>query len=65
MLMDVEECPRCHAPFAEPKARFGPCESCVVELRAKFAGAARDDVEDAGNFVGHMNVTPNFVATKD
>jgi hypothetical protein len=41
----------------------GPCPACAQELRAKFAGEARE-VEGAA-YVPKMNVTPNSVASKD
>jgi hypothetical protein len=41
----------------------GPCPACTDELRAKFAGEARE-VEGAA-YVPKMNVTPNAVASKD
>ncbi len=54
-------CPRCGAAAS---ARFyGPCDRCRDELRAVFAGEARD-VEVAA-YEPKMNVTPNAVATKD
>lgn len=54
-------CPRCGADVQE--AWFGPCTSCRSELRATFAGEARDVA--AAAYVPKMNVTPNAVATKD
>lgn len=54
-------CPRCGAEVA---ARFyGPCGGCHDDLRAKFAGEARDVVVAA--YEPKMNVTPNAVALKD
>jgi hypothetical protein len=54
-------CPRCSMPTS---ARYyGPCSSCVGELRASLGGDARD-VEVAA-YEPKMNVTPNAVATKD
>jgi NMD protein affecting ribosome stability and mRNA decay len=54
-------CPRCGAQVA---ARFyGPCGTCHDELRARFAGEARQ-VEVAA-YEPKMNVTPNAVALKD
>ena len=54
-------CPRCRLTVA---ARFyGPCESCRDELRARFAGEAREVA--AAEYVPKMNVTPNAVALKD
>lgn len=55
------ECPRCaSAVFA---AFYGPCESCSADLRAQFAGRARDVA--AAEYEPKMNVTPNAVALKD
>ena len=54
-------CPRCSTEVAE--AWFGPCTSCRAELRAAYAGEARDIA--AAEYVPKMNVTPNAVATKD
>lgn len=56
------DCPRCAAPASEPY--FGPCGTCRDQLRAQYAGLARDDVE-AEAYVPKMNVTPNAVALKD
>ena len=54
-------CPRCARAVA---LRFyGPCDGCVVELRATV-GLAKTDVA-VGDYMPKMNVTPNFVATKD
>ena len=55
------ECPRCQATIDQRFA--GPCETCLAELRAKFAATARD-VEKT-EYVPKMNVTPNAVALKD
>ena len=54
-------CPRCASEVAE--AWFGPCTSCRAELRAAYAGEARQVA--AAEYVPKMNVTPNAVATKD
>ena len=54
-------CPRCAAEVDE--AWFGPCSSCRAELRASYAGEARDIV--AAEYVPKMNVTPNAVASKE
>jgi hypothetical protein len=56
------DCPRCGASVEQEL--YGPCDGCRTELRAAFAGDARDDVVvDA--YEPKMNVTPNAVATKD
>jgi NMD protein affecting ribosome stability and mRNA decay len=54
-------CPRCGRQVA---ARFyGPCGGCHDELRARFAGQAREVLVAA--YEPKMNVTPNAVALKD
>jgi hypothetical protein len=54
-------CPRCGN---EVQGRFyGPCEPCRTQLRAAYAGLAREVV--AEEYVPKMNVTPNAVALKD
>jgi predicted RNA-binding Zn-ribbon protein involved in translation (DUF1610 family) len=54
-------CPRCgnevHSRF------YGPCESCRTQLRAAYAGLARE--VEVAEYVPKMNVTPNAVALKD
>ena len=54
-------CPRCGTDATE--AWYGPCTSCRDQLRASYAGEAREI--DAAEYVPKMNVTPNAVATKD
>ena len=58
----VFDCPRCGALGV--KADFyGPCADCVTSLRsAEFGRAGAIDVVE---YAPKMNVTPNFVATKD
>jgi hypothetical protein len=59
-LLDLT-CPRCGQAVT---ARFyGPCTECRGDLRAAYAGEARD-VEVAA-YEPKMNVTPNAVALKD
>ena len=54
-------CPRCGVAA---NARFyGPCESCRIDLRAKFLSDGR--VVEVAEYVPKMNVTPNAVALKD
>ncbi len=54
-------CPRCEEWVAE--AYYGPCRKCLDQLKAMYAGRARDiEVED---YEPKMNVTPNAVALKD
>lgn len=55
-------CPRCGEDRSKEEY-YGPCESCRIELRAKFAGEARD--VEAAEYEPNMNVTPNAVASKD
>lgn len=57
----VVTCPRCGT---EGHSRFyGPCDACRTQLRAAYAGLAREvEVEE---YVPKMNVTPNAVALKD
>ena len=53
-------CPRCGAPA---NAEFyGPCSACVDLLR--LVGGVAVDVSEVA-YDPKMNVTPNFVATKD
>lgn len=54
-------CPRCGNH--EVGELYGPCEHCVLELRAKFEGNAV--VVEAAEYEPKMNVTPNAVALKD
>jgi len=54
-------CPRCGA--AADERFYGPCQSCRVELRAKFLSEGR--VVELAEYVPKMNVTPNAVALKD
>lgn len=55
------DCPRCGT--AVDLELYGPCDTCRADLRAAFAGEARDVVAEA--YEPKMNVTPNAVATKD
>jgi hypothetical protein len=60
----AEECPRCRR--AEMVVRFyGPCDSCRDELIAKFAAEGSTGPAAHQAYEPKMNVTPNFVATKD
>jgi hypothetical protein len=54
-------CPRCQS--TSTAAFYGPCERCRAELRAAYAGEARD--VEAVAYEPKMNVTPNAVALKD
>lgn len=54
-------CPRCQRRVS---ARFyGPCDDCRAELRASYAGQARE--VEVAEYEPKMNVTPNAVALKD
>lgn len=54
-------CPRCNSEVTE---RFwGPCASCRSELVASVRAEAHE--VEAEKFEPAMNVTPNFIATKD
>ena len=55
------DCPRCGSPVRGEF--YGPCESCVVDLRASVAAEARQVDEVA--YEPKMNVTPNAVALKE
>ena len=55
------DCPRCGRPVDD--GLYGPCPACRDELRATYAGRARD-VEVAA-YEPKMNVTPNAVAMRD
>jgi hypothetical protein len=64
--MTTFTCPRCGN---EARARFyGPCETCRADLASRFAvaAAATSSVDgDDAVYEPKMNVTPNFIATKD
>lgn len=55
------ECPRCERVVEA--SLYGPCESCRLELRAKFVREGRN--VDVAEYEPKMNVTPNAVALKD
>jgi hypothetical protein len=55
------DCPRCHRPTEADL--YGPCPTCVVELRARFAGQARD--VELADYEPKLNVTPNAVAMRE
>jgi len=55
------DCPRCGASVDDDL--YGPCPSCRAQLRARYAGEARD--VDVAEYEPKMNVTPNAVALKD
>lgn len=54
-------CPRCGS--APVGALYGPCPSCIVQLRATQRHEAR--TVEAEVYEPKMNVTPNAVALKD
>ncbi len=54
-------CPRCANEVLE--RLYGPCSSCRDELQAMQKIDARD--VKVGPYESKMNVTPNFVATKE
>ncbi len=54
-------CPRCKNEVQE--RLYGPCASCRDELRASQMIAARD--VEVAPYEPKMNVTPNYVATKE
>jgi NMD protein affecting ribosome stability and mRNA decay len=54
-------CPRCGTDVTENF--YGPCQSCRIELRAKYLGEGR--VVEVAEYEPKMNVTPNAVALKD
>lgn len=58
--IDVE-CPRCHAAVRQPF--YGPCASCLDELRATYQSEVTEMAEVT--YEPKMNVTPNAVALKD
>ena len=55
------DCPRCRRPTEADL--YGPCPDCVTELRARFAGRAREVA--ATEYEPKVNVTPNAVALRD
>lgn len=55
-------CPRCGVETAAASF-YGPCPACREQLVQRWPGAARDVAAD--DYEPKMNVTPNFVATKD
>lgn len=55
------ECPRCAKPTSGEA--YGPCPSCVGELRATQRSEASG--AEAAAYEPKMNVTPNAVASKE
>lgn len=54
-------CPRCATPVEE--RFYGPCANCRGDLRSRLGGDGREVEVEA--YEPKMNVTPNFVATKE
>ena len=54
------DCPRCGV--AAEEEFYGPCSACVTVLRS--VGGQQTDV-DVAEYAPKMNVTPNFIATKE
>ena len=72
MSSDVEDhaststpitCPRCAGDITGQEF-YGICPTCTTELRKRFDGSRRGDVE-AAEYEPKMNVTPNAVALKE
>lgn len=62
MATDLDfDCPRCGERATA--AYYGPCQPCRDQLRASYAGLARD--VEAVAYEPKMNVVPNQIATKD
>jgi hypothetical protein len=58
------DCPRCGTSLLMSGQDFyGPCASCVTDLKAKFLRVGRS--VETSEYEPKMNVTPNAVATKD
>jgi hypothetical protein len=55
-------CPRCH--LATAARVYGPCRDCVTQLRVT-QGTDSSERAAAAAYEPKMNVTPNFIATKD
>ena len=55
------DCPRCQRPTEADL--YGLCPNCVTELRARYAGRARE--VEAAEYEPKVNVTPNAVALRD
>lgn len=55
------DCPRCGRTVEQQF--YGPCETCLAELRTAYQADVRAAVEVA--YEPKMNVTPNAVALKD
>jgi hypothetical protein len=61
--LDHFDCPRCATAVTE---RFwGPCGACRDALRAAYVASGDGATATKERFEPAMNVTPNFVATKD
>ena len=61
--LDPFDCPRCGTTVSE---RFwGPCTACRQALKAAYVASGATGEAANERFEPSMNVTPNFVATKD
>jgi ribosomal protein L37E len=57
------DCPRCGR---RARQRFyGPCAACYDELATTMSAEPTNKQPERAAFEPKMNVTPNFVATKD
>lgn len=56
-------CPRCGQPARQ--RFYGPCAACYEQLGATMRRQGSDEVVAPAAYEPKMNVTPNFIATKD
>lgn len=56
-------CPRC--ALATAARTYGPCRDCVAALRAGQGRSPAGEAAEVAAYEPKMNVTPNFIATKD
>jgi hypothetical protein len=54
------DCPRCSRSV--DAELYGPCEVCVGDLRARYAGNGRE--VEAPEYVPKVNVTANAIAQR-
>lgn len=59
----VFTCPRCTRPARQ--RFYGPCATCYEELGAAMGSVPQGRTAERAAYEPKMNVTPNFVATKD
>lgn len=57
------DCPRCGSTMSAE--HYGPCQPCVVALRATQVREGGGSGVEAATYEPKMNVTPNAVALKD